>query len=410
MRGIVFDGDVKRYAGTLLLGKVSKKLSYGGPACTGYRENIKEPELPGPDWVKVKTSFGGICGSDLNLVYLHDSPSASPFVSFPFVIGHENMGVIAETGSGVEGFEPGDRVIADPILSCRVRGIEEECESCRSGNPALCSNFTKGVLPPGMSIGSCRDTGGSWGEYYIAHKSQLIKLGDDIKGEAAVLVDAIASALHPVARNYPGDGEKVLVVGSGIIGLMVVACLRALGSKCSVTILAKHRFQGELAEKYGADNVVYTRDGDYYTAFAGITGGTLYKPIVGKRVMTGGFDRVFECVGSDISIDESLRFTKQGGTMVLIGLASAPRGVDWTPIWLKEIKLHGAYWCGTENLEGRTASTYNHTLRLIREGRLDVGPLVTHILDIKDYRKAIEIASEKGKYKSIKVLFGFSAF
>jgi len=407
MRGIVFDGDIKRYAGTLLLGKLDKRLSYGGIACTRYKEDIREPELPGPDWVRIKTSFGGICGSDLNLVYLHDSPSASPFVSFPFVIGHENMGVVEEAGSAVEDFKAGDRVIADPILSCRIRGLEEECDSCKSGNPSVCSNFTRGNLAPGMSIGSCRDTGGSWGEYYIAHRSQLIKLVDHTRGEDAVLVDAVASALHPVARNYPDDNEKVLVVGSGIIGLMVVACLRALGSKCNITILARHAFQGALAEKYGADNVVYTRDGDHYSAFAGITGGTLYKPIIGKRVMTGGFDRVFECVGSDVSIDESLRFTRQGGTMVLIGLASAPKGVDWTPIWLKEIKLHGAYWCGLEDIGGKQASTYIHTLGLITEGKLDISPLVTHILDIKDYRKAMEIASDKVRYKSIKVLFGF---
>lgn len=407
MRGIVFDADIKKYAGTLLLGKVNKKLSYGGFTCTTYKDNIKEPVLPGPDWVRIRTIFGGICGSDLNLVYLHDSPSASPFVSFPFVIGHENMGVIEEKGSNVEGFEAGDRVIADPILSCRVRGIEEECPSCKSGNAALCSNFTRGILSPGMSIGSCRDTGGSWGEYYIAHKSQLIKLDEGTRGEDAVLVDAIASALHPVARNFPDDNEKVLVVGSGIIGLMVVACLRALGSKAQITILARHKFQGDLAGRYGADNVVYTRDGDYFSSFANITGGTLYKPIIGKRVMTGGFDRVFECVGSDQSIDESLRFTKQGGTMVLIGLASAPKGVDWTPIWLKEVKIHGAYWASTENIDGRVASTYSHTLELIQKGKIDTKPLVTHVFDIKDYKKALEVASGKGKYKSIKVLFGF---
>lgn len=407
MRGVVFDGDVRKYIGTLAIGKLNKRLSYGGLTCTTYRQGIPEPVLPGPDWVRIKTSFGGICGSDLNLVYLHDSPSCSPFVSFPFVIGHENMGVIIEMGGGVKGFEKGDRVIADPILSCRVRGIEEECNSCKSGNAALCSSFTLGSLSPGMSIGSCRDTGGSWGENYIAHSSQLIKLEDDIKGEDAVLVDAIASALHPVARNFPDDNEKVLVVGSGIIGLMVVACLRALGSKASITMLARHRFQGELAESYGADNVVYTRDGDYYSTFADMTGGALYKPIIGKRVMTGGFDRVFECVGSGLSIDESLRFTRQGGTMVLIGLASAPKGVDWTPIWLKEIRLHGAYWCGTESIAGDIASTYSHTLKLVREGKIDTKALVTHIFDIRDYKRAIEVASGKGRYKSVKVLFGF---
>lgn len=407
MKGIVFDGDIKKYIGTFALGKLNKKLSYGGMTCTAYKENIKEPELPGEDWVKVKTSFGGICGSDLNLVYLHDSPSASPFVSFPFVIGHENMGVVVDKGKEVKDFEIGDRIIADPLLPCKVRGIEDECDSCRSGNRALCSNFTKGNLSPGMSIGSCRDTGGSWGEYYVAHESQLIKLKEGTKGEDAVLVDAIASALHPVARNFPDDNEKVLVVGSGIIGLMVVASLRALGSKCNITMLARHKFQGDLAGQYGADRVVYTRDNDYYSTFADITGGTIYKPIIGKRVMTGGFDRVFECVGSNVSIDESLRFTRQGGTMVLIGLASAPKGVDWTPIWLKEITLKGSYWCSTEDIDGKHDSTYRHTLNLVESGKINTKPLVTHIFDIKDYKKALEVASSKGKYKSIKVLFGF---
>lgn len=407
MKGIIFDGDIKKYVGTFALGKLNKKLSYGGLTCTAYKEDIKEPELPGEDWVKIKTAFGGICGSDLNLVYLHDSPSASPFVSFPFVIGHENMGTVVQKGKDVKDFELGDRIIADPILSCKVRGIENECGSCKSGNGALCSNFTRGMLSPGMSIGSCKDTGGSWGEYYIAHKSQLIKLKDSTKGEDAVLVDAIASALHPVARNFPDDNEKVLVVGSGIIGLMVVASLRALGSKSNITMLARHKFQGDLAEQYGADRVVYTRDNDYYSTFSNITGGTLYKPIIGKRVMTGGFDRVFECVGSDVSIDESLRFTTQGGTMVLVGLASAPKGVDWTPIWLKEITIRGSYWCSTEEIDGRKASTYRHTLDLVEEGRIDTKPLVTHVFNIKDYKKALEVASGKGKFKSIKVLFGF---
>jgi len=196
-------------------------------------------------------------------------------------------------------------------------------------------------------------------------------------------------------------------VGSGIIGLMVVACLRALGSKCSITMLARHKYQGDLAGQYGADNVVYTRDGDYFSTFANITGGTLYKPIIGKRVMAGGFDRVFECVGSDLCIDESLRFTRQGGTMVLIGLASTPKSVDWTPIWLKEVTLRGAYWCSTESIEGKTASTYSHTLELIQSGKIDTKPLVTHVFDIKDYKQALKVASDKSKYKSIKILFGF---
>ena len=407
MKGVLFDASIPKYVTTLAMGKLSKKLSYGGISCTSYREDIKEPVLPNEDWVKIKTLFGGICGSDLNLVYLHDSPSASPFVSFPFVIGHENIGVVVETGKNVTDFKAGDRVMADPMLPCRVRGIEEECEFCKSGNEALCMNFTKGSISPGMLIGSCRDTGGSWGEYYIAHKSQLIPIKDELLSEHAILVDPIASALHPVARNLPADDEHVLIIGSGIIGLMIVACIRALGSKCSITVLSRYDFQGELATKYGADHVVYGKKEDYFKRFAEITSGELYQPILGKRVMTGGFDKVFDCVGSDSSIDEALRFTKQCGTMVLVGLASMPKGVDWTPVWLKEIKVTGAYCYSQETIAGVNDSTYRHALRLVEEGLIDVAPLITHVFDIKDYKEAIEAASGKGKYKSIKVLLKF---
>lgn len=407
MKGIVFDADIKKYIATLAMSKINKNMSYGGFACTVYNENVKEPELINEDWVKIKTSCGGICGSDLNLIYLHDSLSASAFVSYPFVIGHENVGTIVEAGKSVTNFKVGDRVIADPMLSCRIRGIEDECENCKSGNNALCNNFTKGSLSEGMLLGFCKDTGGSWGEYYVAHKSQLIKVREDMKSEHAVLVDPIASALHPVARNFPSDEENVLVIGSGIVGLMVVACLRALGSKCNITVLARYSFQGKLAEYYGADNVIYGNKEDYFEAFSRITGGELYKPIIGKRVMTGGFEKVYDCVGSDLTIDEALKFTKQSGTMILVGLASIPKGVDWTPIWLKEVKVVGAYCYSTETINGVTDTTYRHALKLIEDNLIDVKPLVTHKFNIKDYKKAIEVASVKGKNKSIKVVFEY---
>jgi threonine dehydrogenase-like Zn-dependent dehydrogenase len=81
--------------------------------------------------------------------------------------------------------------------------------------------------------------------------------------------------------------------------------------------------------------------------------------------------------------------------------------VDWTPIWLKEVNLHGAYWCSTESILGKTASTYTHTLDLILSGKINTKPLVTHVFDIKDYKRALEVASSKSKHKSVKILFGF---
>lgn len=129
--------------------------------------------------------------------------------------------------------------------------------------------------------------------------------------------------------------------------------------------------------------------------------------MIGKKVMVGGFEKVFDCVGSDKSVDESLRFTKQSGTMILVGLAAIPKGVDWTPIWLKEIKLTGAYCYSMEVIDGIEDSTYRHALRLIETGLINTSALVTHIFDITDYAAAIEAASNKRQFKSTKVLFKF---
>ena len=100
MRAITFDAPIPRYLVTRVAGAISDSLYVGAHACTRYRE-VAAPELPGDDWVRVRTRLGGICGSDSNIITLGASPSASPFSSFPFVLGHENVGDVAELGRGV---------------------------------------------------------------------------------------------------------------------------------------------------------------------------------------------------------------------------------------------------------------------------------------------------------------------
>lgn len=109
------------------------RVFYQGPVRTVRLVDIREPDLPGPDWVKLQTLQCGFCGSDLNLILLHDSPTASPFTSFPCVPGHEILGRILEIGDGVEGFAVGERVVLNPALSCATRGIAPVCASCRAG-------------------------------------------------------------------------------------------------------------------------------------------------------------------------------------------------------------------------------------------------------------------------------------
>ena len=426
MKAIQLIKSIPRYVLTKAVGAIYPPVFWSPLAMLQYRE-VPEPALPGPQWVKMKTRYGGICGSDMSTIFLKDSPALSVFVSFPFTLGHENAGVIAEVGAlplsppkpalssveglggmkGGKGFAPGERVVAEPLLPCATRGIEPPCEFCQQGEFSLCQNFTKGDLAPGFGIGSCRDTGGSWGSCFVAHQSQLFRVPDNVSDENALMLEPFSVTLHAVMRNFPKDDDTVLVLGAGVIGLCTVAALRTLGSGARVIVVAKYPFQGEMAQGFGEDEVVYLREGDYFQALAEATGGKLYKPLLGKRVLVGGADVVYECVGSANSIDDSLRLTRSGGTVVLVGLAAIPKGVDCTPIWLNELTIKGSYWCSTETVRGRRVRTFQLALDWMAEGKLDLAPMVTHRFRLDDYKRALAVTADKGRHQVVKSVFVF---
>ncbi len=405
MEALQFVESIPRYVASKALGGLWKGVLWSSISCLVHRD-VPEPVLPGPEWVKIRTRYSGICGSDMNLVLLHDSPSTSPYASFPFTIGHENVGTVAQVGADVDGFSLGDRVVVDPMLPCAVRGISPPCPFCQRGDYSLCENFTRGNLSPGMLIGSCRDTGGGWSPYFLAHRSQLIPVPDSVSDEAAVLVDPFASSLHPVARHFPTDGHTCLVVGAGIIGLGVIAGLRALGSRARIVVLARHGFQAELAKHYGADEVVSTGPG-YVERMAAALGTSTLKTMIGKPVLAGGADVVFECVGSSGSIDDALRFAGRGGKVVLVGLAAVPRGIDWSFIWLKELQVAGSFCYSTELYQGNRVRTYRLALDLMASGCVDLSPLLTHRFRLSEYKKAFAALTDKKRSRVIKAAFVF---
>ncbi len=116
---------------------------------------------------------------------------------------------------------------------------------------------------------------------------------------------------------------------------------------------------------------------------------------------------MFECVGSATSIDDSLRFTRAGGKVVLVGLASYPKGIDWTPIWLNEITVKGSYWCGGEHYLRKNTTTYKVAVSLLEEGKVSLEQLLTHKFRVEDYKEAIEANLNKSRTGLIKSAFYF---
>ncbi|MBM7584633.1 threonine dehydrogenase-like Zn-dependent dehydrogenase [Bacillus pakistanensis] len=405
MKALQFDYKIPNYIFSKIFGSFNPSAYWNSRlSCLRFQEQ-SEPELPNENWVKVKVKYGGICGSDLNLLFLNDSPATSPFVSFPFTIGHEIVGEIVEVGSQVTELNRGDRVVIDPILSCESRDIEHPCPACLKGNFSLCIYKTEGDLSPGLLIGACRDTGGGWSSYIVAHKSQAFKLPTAVNDLNGVMIEPFSCALHSVLRNPPSKNDTVLVIGGGVIGICVIAAIRALEIPCRIVALVKHQFQAELAVNYGANNIIQLRKQTYVDDLTKSLNGKVLKPLFGPEVIQGGADIVFECVGKKQSINDALRFSKNGGKVVLLGLAGIIDGIDWTTVWLNELDVKGSFAYSTEVFQGKRTRTFDIAIELMLAGKVDLSPLVTHRFPIEDYRNALGTASNKKNRAAIKVVF-----
>jgi threonine dehydrogenase-like Zn-dependent dehydrogenase len=405
MKAITFAAPIPTYLATLVAGKVSDALYVGPHACTRLADTAT-PALPSDRWVRVRTRLGGVCGSDLNVITLKASPSTSPFSSFPFVIGHENVGDIVELGAGVRTARIGERVTVNPLLCCEPRGLSPVCSACAGGHHSQCSRFTDGAIAPGMLIGTTRGLGGSWGEMFVAHESQLVRVPDDVSDEEAVLTEPLACSVHAVRGARLAPHDRILVIGAGSIGLLTIAAVKALVPDARVTSLARHEFQADHARRLGAERVVFAR-GRYLRELADAGEARLLDPIIGKPVGVGGFDRTFICIGGSQATDDAMRVTRAGGTLVLLGNSARMDGIDWTPLWLKELTLRGSLCYGEHRHLSPARDAFREAAELIASRRAAVRPLLTHTFPITAYRAALATAMNKGSERSVKVAFRF---
>lgn len=404
MKAVTFNPTIPRFVATRLLSRLWRGALWGPLSPLQFRD-LPDPPLPGEEWVRIQVRSGGICGSDLHTVALDASPALSALTSFPFVPGHENVGVVVEAGRAAGEWTAGRRVTVEPTLPCAARGVDPPCRNCARGDYNLCLRVADGHLSPGLMIGACRDTGGSWSERFLAHRSQLFAVPDHVSNENALMAEPMACAVHPVVTYPPGEDDTVLIIGGGVIGQCAIAALRAAGSRARIIALVKYPFQGEMATRLGADEIVRLRRGDgHYPAIAGLTAGTLRRPMLGKRVLIGGADLTIECVGASRSVDDALHLTRPGGRVVLLGLAAIAKGVDWTPVWHKELQLTGSYVYRWERWQGRRVRTLELVLEWMGQGTVDLSPLVTHRFPLPEYRRALQAAMGKAASHAFKVV------
>jgi threonine dehydrogenase-like Zn-dependent dehydrogenase len=402
MRTICFEKDIPR----ILLAKALRPLwpgvVYSALSPTQFKEVPDEP-LPGPNWIRVRNRLCGICATDLHLVFVEADPKTAtavlPGVS-PIYLGHEVIGVVSKIGPGVTSLKAGDRVVMDSraVMSptCFSQELDPPCRHCRQGNYQLCENSSLGRGPVGV--------GGGWGDSYTAHVSEVYPVPAEIDDETAAMIEPLSVGVRAALRRLPQPDEQVLVVGCGIVGLNVIQAVRALAPSCRISASARYPQQIEMARRLGADEVI--AQGDPYEAAARITGAKLYAGPFNNRMLLGGFDVVFDCVGSTQSVWNSLRWARAGGTVVLAGVSFEQLRLDLSPIWYQEVNLIGTMAHGMELWNATRQSTYDLTCELLRKGKLTAAGLITHRFRLEDWRAAIKTAKDK-RTGAIKVVFDY---
>lgn len=412
MKAVEFNVTIPGYVLARSLGRISDAFIYGRASQLRLAERTP-PSMPGADWVRIEVDLCGICGSDLGNISYRSSPAMEPFGSFPAVLGHEILGRVVEAGPGVTHVEVGDRVVVDPMLHCEARGwgAGAWCRSCAAGRHATCEKAAeqgpagsdREGLAPGSTIGYHRDLPGGWGEQMIAHRRQVFPVPDAIPDRVAVLAEPLSIGVHGVlgSRAFQARGP-VLVIGSGAIAFATVWALRTLGYGGRVVAQVKRPHEVALAESLGANETV--APGDEARQALIDTGASAYMPVVGDEVYAGGgFEVVFDCVGSRASVSQALRYASPRGRVVVLGCAGQLRKLDLTFLWARELRIEGFVGYGTERWNGRAQHTFEIVLERMAAGPGALADLVTHIFPLKQYRDALRAAYDHRRSEAIKV-------
>ncbi len=313
-----------------------------------WLEDVPRPTV-GHNDVLVKVKKTGICGTDIH-IYTWDEWSQRT-IPVPMHIGHEFVGEVAEVGSEVTGFKPGDRVSGEGHITCG------NCRNCRAGKRHLCRN-TQGL---GVNRPGC------FAEYVALPAFNLFRVPPEVPDEIAAFFDPLGNAVH-TALSFDLVGEDVLITGAGPIGVMAAAICAHVGAR-NVVVTDVNEYRLGLARKLGATRAVNV-------ATESLT------EVMGQLGMTEGFDVGLEMSGNGSAFKQLFKTMNHGGRVALLGIPSGELAIDWSQVIFKGLVLKGIY--GREMFE-----TWYKMTAMLKSG-LDVSGVVTHRYPIAQFRTAFE--------------------
>ncbi len=305
---------------------------------TGDISVIDLPDpIPGPGEVVIAVTLAGICGTDYSLY------NGKFNVPLPVVPGHEGVGVVKEVGPDVSNVTVGQRVVIQPNFSCW------DCELCHSGKDNICSEKIR------LGI----DINGVFAHYVKVPSRYAWPVPEGIDDRIAALIEPLAVAAHAVKILPPGNGDRILIIGAGVIGLMTLLLAKLEGANLTVSdLLTEHL---SLAGEMGADS----------TFQVGSKG----------ELEPSSFDRIYETSGAPSGLSDAIGLAAPGGRIALLGLPGSDYPVFSTQIVRKELSIVGSMIYSDE---------FPRVIELLESGKIDPSPLISGVIGLGELDSAIK--------------------
>lgn len=315
-----------------------RSLTYSAPSTITYKD-VNEPTALEADEVLVRTSFTGICGTDL-LIWHNGHSRATP----PVVLGHEFSGVVERLGASVESLAVGDRVTVEPLLNCGT------CEPCTRGNYNQCTRLRLlGV-----------DVDGSLADLAVAPAPRVFRIPDSLSLRDAAFVEPVAVVVHLISRaGGIRSGQVVFVAGGGPIGLIAAELAHREGA--TVFVAERNEFRAGIAERLGATVV---RD--------------LADVVATIQEKTGrpGADICLEATGAALALQTCIDAARPGAVIGVVGLPKSMPATDITQLIGKELDLRGS--------RVYTRVDFEIAIQYVTDGRLTLSEHITHVLPFEE--------------------------
>ncbi|MFF7163782.1 zinc-binding dehydrogenase [Streptomyces sp. NPDC008086] len=317
------------------------------------------PSTPGPGEVELAPAYVGICGTDLHI--FHGDMDAR--VAAPAVLGHEMSGRVVRVGPEVEGWQPGDAVTVMPLR------WDDTCPVCRAGHQHVCQHLD--------FIGI--DSPGAMQQRWTVPAKTLVRLPDGLPLDRAALVEPTAVAVHDVRRAEVAEGEKVVVVGGGPVGILIALVARAAGAEVRVVELSAHRRL--LAEELGLTA--------WNPAAADVPA------LVTQWTGDAGADVAFEVSGAAGGVNTAVDVLGVRGRLCLVAIHPRPREVNLHRFFWRELTLVGARLYDLSDFEKAVA--------LVAAGTIPADRLISKVVPLTQAPAAFEALEGGGDVMKILV-------